>query len=286
MANYGLLARQGRREDNALMGGQVAHISAAEAEMLRRMGGAGTINPVTGLLEYYSAASFGGVTGGSYGGPGPGTSSGSVGNVGFQTEGGGGMGFVVGGGEGQASPSALGGSVAAGDTSYDAAGNWIGAPTFGEVYAAETFAPNSPMNTANPFAAYNMGYSPYTAAPPSMTWGEAAAVLGPIAFSLATGGIPAAVFSLGTTVAQAMAKGGTFGKAAKGVANAIAGITGAPQGGESGSVSYAKTGASKGGIGSFSGATAPGWYTGPGSALAPGSPGQIINTQPGELLLG
>ena len=29
-----------------------------------------------------------------------------------------------------------------------------------------------------------------------------------------------------------------------------------------------------------------GWYTGPGSALAPGSPGQIINPQPGELLLG
>ena len=79
MANYGLLARQGRREDNALMGGQVAHISAAEAEMLRRMCGAGTINPVTGLPQYYSMTaaygsggkSFSGPGTGTYGGPGP-----------------------------------------------------------------------------------------------------------------------------------------------------------------------------------------------------------------------
>jgi hypothetical protein len=49
---YGLLANAGRREDNAALGGQVAHISAAEADLLKRLGGAGTINPVTGLPEY------------------------------------------------------------------------------------------------------------------------------------------------------------------------------------------------------------------------------------------
>jgi len=52
MPNYGLLAQQGRREDNAAMGGQVAHISAVEAELLRLLGGAGTTNPMTGLPEY------------------------------------------------------------------------------------------------------------------------------------------------------------------------------------------------------------------------------------------
>ena len=49
-----VLALAGRREDNAAHGGQVAHISAAEAELLKRMGGASTRNPVTGLPEYYS----------------------------------------------------------------------------------------------------------------------------------------------------------------------------------------------------------------------------------------
>ena len=49
------LALAGRREDNAAHGGQVAHISAAEADLLRRMGGAASINPVTGLPEYFGA---------------------------------------------------------------------------------------------------------------------------------------------------------------------------------------------------------------------------------------
>ena len=266
--NYGLLADQGRREDNARWGGQVAHISAAEADLLRRMGGAGTTNPMTGLPEYQSGFGFtaglgpgGGISGVGFSGPGgPGGGSGgvgggdsggdSVGEVGFQTDAGGGLGFLVGGGEGEASQAALGGSVAPGDNSYTPLGNWEGAPTFGEAYAAETFAPNTPMNTGNPFAAPSMGYSPFTAAPPSMTFSEALAVLGPIAFSALTGGVPGAVMSLFGTVAQAMAKGGTFGKSAAAVANAVAGITGAPQGGPSGPVSYAKTGASKGGLGS------------------------------------
>lgn len=56
---YGLLAEAGRGEDNAALGGQVAHISAAEADLLKQLGGAGTVNPATGLLEYYTS----GVTG-------------------------------------------------------------------------------------------------------------------------------------------------------------------------------------------------------------------------------
>ena len=65
-----LLAIAGRREDNAAHGGQVAHISAAEAELLKRMGGASTRNPVTGLPEYYTS----GVTGN----PGAATSAGTT----------------------------------------------------------------------------------------------------------------------------------------------------------------------------------------------------------------
>jgi hypothetical protein len=42
------LAAQGRNGDSL-----VAHISMAEAALLRRIGGAGTINPATGLPEYY-----------------------------------------------------------------------------------------------------------------------------------------------------------------------------------------------------------------------------------------
>ena len=68
---YGLLANAGRREDNAALGGQVAHISAAEADLLRRLGGAGSVNPTTGLPEYY------GVPGGI--GPGSSSSPGSSG---------------------------------------------------------------------------------------------------------------------------------------------------------------------------------------------------------------
>ena len=64
---YGLLANAGRREDIAALGGQVAHICAAEADLLRRMGGAGSGKPTTGLPEYY------GVPGGI--GPGSGSSS-------------------------------------------------------------------------------------------------------------------------------------------------------------------------------------------------------------------
>ena len=46
------LAQAGRNEDNALLGGEVAHISRAEGDLLKSLGGAGTINPVTGLRQY------------------------------------------------------------------------------------------------------------------------------------------------------------------------------------------------------------------------------------------
>jgi len=90
------LAQAGRNEDNALLGGEVAHISRAEADFLRSRGGAGTINPVTGLPEYQSAVGpagpastsaigYGGAAGqsggqsGGNGGPGASTGAGYYG---------------------------------------------------------------------------------------------------------------------------------------------------------------------------------------------------------------
>ena len=82
-AGGGGLASLGRGEDNAEYGGEVAHISAEEAELLRRRGGAGTINPDTGLPEYYvqggSTPAPGSVAHyaryGSWGGPPPGSAA-------------------------------------------------------------------------------------------------------------------------------------------------------------------------------------------------------------------
>jgi hypothetical protein len=62
------LARYGRNEDNAAHGGEVAHISADESNMLRRMGGAGSINPVTGLREYYTSGITGNPAAGTFAG--------------------------------------------------------------------------------------------------------------------------------------------------------------------------------------------------------------------------
>lgn len=52
------LASQGRDGDTIL-----AHINKSEAAMLKRMGGAGTINPVTGLREYFLKKAWKSVTG-------------------------------------------------------------------------------------------------------------------------------------------------------------------------------------------------------------------------------
>ena len=54
---YGDIAKYGRRGDT-----MIAHINPNEAAMLKRMGGAGTTNPITGLREYYD---FGGPGGGA-----------------------------------------------------------------------------------------------------------------------------------------------------------------------------------------------------------------------------
>jgi hypothetical protein len=63
--------KHGRRGDTVL-----AHISPKEAALLKSMGGSGTVNPKTGLLEFYdadgrgNAADPGNPTGGDYGGGG------------------------------------------------------------------------------------------------------------------------------------------------------------------------------------------------------------------------
>lgn len=52
------IAGQGRKEDTLL-----AHISPAEASLLKRLGGAGTVNPATGLLQFYRPTITGGEAG-------------------------------------------------------------------------------------------------------------------------------------------------------------------------------------------------------------------------------
>ncbi|MCW9045028.1 MAG: peptidoglycan-binding protein, partial [Alphaproteobacteria bacterium] len=71
----GLLQKQGRNGDTLL-----AHITPQEAIMLKEKGGAGTVNPVTGLLEFYggmgddSASDISGGFSSGYGGSGSDTS--------------------------------------------------------------------------------------------------------------------------------------------------------------------------------------------------------------------
>lgn len=50
---YGDIAKYGRRGDT-----MIAHINPNEAAMLKRMGGAGTINPMTGLPEFYEGSDW------------------------------------------------------------------------------------------------------------------------------------------------------------------------------------------------------------------------------------
>jgi hypothetical protein len=68
-----MMQQQGRGGDTVL-----AHITPDEARMLKRRGGAGTRNPVTGLLEFYDADSGqgGDPSGGDSGGGGGGDSGG------------------------------------------------------------------------------------------------------------------------------------------------------------------------------------------------------------------
>lgn len=81
---YGDIAKYGRRGDT-----MIAHINPNEAAMLKRMGGAGTINPMTGLPEFWwgggdvsgwddSETGYGPSGGGSGGGTGGNEGSGGV----------------------------------------------------------------------------------------------------------------------------------------------------------------------------------------------------------------
>lgn len=82
-----LIANQGRNGDTEL-----AHVNPREKAMLKAMGGAGTINPRTGLREYYDEG--GGTAEGSYGGgftdPNEGTNNQGTGGAGAGTGGDGG----------------------------------------------------------------------------------------------------------------------------------------------------------------------------------------------------
>lgn len=60
MPNLGaLLAMAGQHEDNPKAGGGLAHIGAKEAQKLAQDGGAGTINPITGLPQFYDVGASG-----------------------------------------------------------------------------------------------------------------------------------------------------------------------------------------------------------------------------------
>ena len=78
-----VLQQQGRGGDTVL-----AHITPAEAALLKKRGGAGTVNPVTGLLEFYDADSGqgGDPSGGDSGGGGGGDSGWGGGDWGGYSE--------------------------------------------------------------------------------------------------------------------------------------------------------------------------------------------------------
>ena len=111
---YGLLANVGRREDHSSLGGQVAHISAAEADLLRRLGGAASINPVTGLPEYYTSGVGGPGSTGATGGPGVVAASGPGPGSGIGAAAGGPFGFTA--SLGPSSPGTTGTGSAVGPT--------------------------------------------------------------------------------------------------------------------------------------------------------------------------
>jgi len=96
-----ILASQGRGNDTI-----VAHISPREAKILKTHGGSGTINPKTGMLEFFDASGGGEGAGGAggEGDTGQGDSSGVSAGMGGPGEAGGGVGSEGGG------PSAGGGN--------------------------------------------------------------------------------------------------------------------------------------------------------------------------------
>lgn len=89
-----ILASQGRGNDTI-----VAHISPREAKILKKHGGSGTINPKTGMLEFFDASGGGESAGGAggEGDTGQGDSSGESAGMGGPGESGGGVGSEGGG---------------------------------------------------------------------------------------------------------------------------------------------------------------------------------------------
>jgi hypothetical protein len=135
------LAARGRHGDTML-----AHISPAEAIALKRMGGAGTINPRTGLLQFWED-----------GGGGLGNAQGHAGAAGG--EGGGGIGGSGGGGirggDSRADPGGYHGGTS--DPSHGGSGNYGGGSNanggnHGGIYGGDTRAdPGMPGGgTSNP----------------------------------------------------------------------------------------------------------------------------------------
>ena len=144
-----LLQRQGRRGDTIL-----AHINRREAELLRRAGGSGTVNPVTGLLEFWSDPS----DSGGYGTDTTGNPSSAADSDG----GGGGGGDIGAGGDGPYGGPALEGPAAySADFSGaygDATGNMTGnEPGLG----SEAFDP-----TPTPAAPSSIPQAPPAVSPP------------------------------------------------------------------------------------------------------------------------
>ena len=136
------LARQGRHGDTML-----AHISPEEAEMLREAGGVGSINPETGLPEFFKLKNVfktvlpiaGAIVGAAFGGP---------------------IGSAIGGGLGTL---AVGGSpteaAIGGGLSY--LGAQFGPSLFGSPVSAET-ASHSMLNPSNAMASGSMASRIFT----------------------------------------------------------------------------------------------------------------------------
>jgi hypothetical protein len=160
-----MMQQQGRGGDTVL-----AHITPDEARMLKRRGGAGTRNPVTGLLEFYDADSgqggdpSGGDSGGGGGGDSGGGDSGWGGgdwgsNVDFggpmgTPDYGAGSGFADGQNYGAPSVSVTGGGFA-GDNAQSGMANVSGSSTFGAGFAGD----NAESGMANVSGDSTVGFS-------------------------------------------------------------------------------------------------------------------------------
>ncbi len=129
-----VMQQQGRGGDTVL-----AHITPDEARLLKRRGGAGTRNPVTGLLEFYDADS----------GQGGDPSGGDSGGGGGGDSGGGDSGWGGGDWGGSSAPSF------AGDNAQSGMANVSGSSTFGAGFAGD----NAESGMANVSGDSTVGFS-------------------------------------------------------------------------------------------------------------------------------